>query len=624
VCGIAGCIAAPGAAPDRDALERMADALRHRGPDDRGIEVVGQVGLVHTRLAIVDPTPAGRAPMSLDGGRWWLTYNGEVFNHLELRARLGERPWRGGSDTETVLHALAEWGEDAPARCNGLFALAALDAERRRVLLVRDRFGVKPLYLARHGGGLWFASEVGALLAAGVPRRARLDVLRHSIGYGWAEGRLTPIEGVERLAPGTLTSVDLATLEVAERRWYEPAQAVDPERAAALASRPRRDLAGELERELRASVRRRLMADVPVGTMCSGGLDSSLVTAFARDEHPRIVAYNASVADQPWADEGPWARRVADGLGVELRTARLDGAAWRAGLVDAVAHNEHPLMHESSVPMAMIAALARADGVKVLLSGEGADELFAGYDFLHADAYRALLPAPARARQRLELARGRVGGLASRRGRGLGRAVRRRLVERPAAGAVAQPPRAPSAAEWGERVAERAAAAYAHHPGPGGALEAALLGDLSLYLPHLLNRQDKNTMQASVETRVPFLDPAVVALAVNLPLEARTRPLRKGVLRDLGHAHLPRGVARRAKVGFGFDVRLYLEGAARPRFLGEGMLRETLGVDAATWRETVARAASHQALRLWSGEVWCRLFLDARSREDVAAELWLG
>jgi asparagine synthase (glutamine-hydrolysing) len=621
VCGIAGCIAPPGAAPDRAALERMARALAHRGPDDHGVEVAGQVGLVHTRLSIVDPSPAGHQPMELDDGRWWLTYNGEVFNHLELRDELGPREWRGGSDTETLLHALDAWADDAVARCNGLFAFAALDSARRRLLLARDRFGVKPLYLARHDGSLWFASEIGALLAAGVAGAARPDVLAHAVGYGWAEGPQTPFAGIDRLAPGTLLEIDLETLAESERRWYDPAAAVDPERMAALSEAGRGELGEMLEAELRASVRRRLMADVPVGTMCSGGLDSSLITALAREEHPRIVAYNAAVTDQPGADEGPWARLVARELGVELRTAPMGAAAWRGGLVHAVRHHEFPLMHESSVPMAMIAALAHGDGVKVLLSGEGADELFAGYDFLHPAEYRAVLPASARLRQRLELIRARADALRRRGGRGLWRGLWRR-----APGTTAQlaflPPWAASAAAHTEEVRERARRAYAHRPAPEGELEAALLGGLSTYLPHLLNRQDKNTMQASIETRVPFLDPAVVSLALNLPVSARTQPLRKGVLRDVGARLLPRAVARRAKVGFGFDVRRYLAPAARPEFLRDGVLRDTIEVPRAQWGDLSAAAASHGALRLWTGEIWCRLFLEGQDEAEVEAALW--
>jgi asparagine synthase (glutamine-hydrolysing) len=271
--------------------------------------------------------------------------------------------------------------------------------------------------------------------------------------------------------------------------------------------------------------------------------------------------------------------------------------------------------------MAMIAALAHADGVKVLLSGEGADELFAGYDFLHADEYRAVLSPSARLRQRVELVRARAAGLRRRRGRGLWHGLRARAAAR-AADPAFLPPWAPSVAAYAEAVRDRARRAYAHHPGPVGDLEAALLGDLSTYLPHLLNRQDKNTMQASIETRVPFLDPGVVGLALNLPLPARTQPLRKGVLRDLGSRHLPRAVARRAKVGFGFDVRRYLAPAVRPEFLREGALRDVLQVSRADWDALAAGAASHGALRLWTGEIWCRLFLEGQADATVEAALW--
>ena len=621
MCGIAGCVVEPGARPERGALERMADALGHRGPDDRGIEVVGNVGLVHTRLSIVDPSPAGHQPMGDEAEEWWLTYNGEVFNHLELRAELPGTSWRSGTDTETVLRALAAWGEDAVPRCNGLFAFAALDARRRRLLLVRDRFGVKPLYLTRHAGGLWFASELRALLAAGVPARARPDVLAHSVAYGWANGRQTPLEGIDRVLAGTVVGIDLDSQVLDERRWYDPAAAVDPERAAALASRSRDALAQEVEAALRASVRRRLMADVPLGAMCSGGLDSSLIAAFARDEQPGLVAFNAAVADQPAVDEGAWATRVARHLGIDLRTTVMSADSWRAGLVDAVRHNEFPLMHESSVPMAEIAALARAAGVKVLLSGEGADELFAGYDGLHTAEYRAFLPPALARRQRLTALLRRADALRRRRGRDLVGGLRRRL-ERPPDSRVTRPPTAASSDAHDAEVAARAAAAYAHHPGARGKLEAGLVGDLQTYLPHLLNRQDKNTMQHSIETRVPFLDPDVVALSLNLPLEARATPERKGVLRDLARTHLPRGVATRAKLGFGFDVRGYLDGAARPDFLADGRLRDALAVPADEWRAAVAHLSSAHALRLWTGEVWCRLFVDGEDDAAVEAALW--
>lgn len=602
MCGIAGCVAAPGTRADEDALRRMAVALAHRGPDDSGVVVQDNVGLVHTRLAIVDPTPAGHAPMRGPAG-WWLTYNGEVFNHRALRATLGpEVEWRGGSDTETVLRLLERFGEGALPRLNGLFAFAALDPSGRRLLLARDRFGVKPLYVARHAGALWFASEIGALLAAGVPREPDRDVLAQALVRGWSNGPWTPIAGVTRVMPGTLVSVALDTLDADERRWYDPLEAIDPASASS---------AADLEPALRASVERRLMADVPIGAMCSGGLDSSLITAFARDAAGGPVhAFNASVPDQPDYDEGEWARRVARHLGVELHTVELTADAWRADLVGVVRHIEYPLTHESSVPMMQIAALARSLGVKVLLSGEGADELFGGYSWLHLEdaadfAARTRRPeAAARAAYRFAQRRLRAG--------------RQTLRE---------PLRGPSERvyEWERAELERSIAAYGHlRVRSRRRLAGGLAWDLATYLPHLLNRQDKSTMQSSIETRVPFLDPEVVAVALNMPLEQRLEPERKQVLRDIARRVLPDGVADRPKVGFGFEIDRYLGAdVARPGFIADGRLREALGVaDRPAWQARVAAAAGQSALLLWTAEIWCRQFLDGDSDDAVADALW--
>jgi asparagine synthase (glutamine-hydrolysing) len=259
--------------------------------------------------------------------------------------------------------------------------------------------------------------------------------------------------------------------------------------------------------------------------------------------------------------------------------------------------------------MMQIAALARSLGVKVLLSGEGADELFGGYSWLHLEDFADFR------------ARGRRGQAAAR---ALYRFAQRRLgVGRQE---LREPLRGPSERvnDWEREALDHALAAYEHHRGPRRRVEGGLLWDLATYLPHLLNRQDKSTMQASVETRVPFLDPEVVRVALNMPLERRLEPDRKQVLRDIGRRVLPDGVAERPKVGFGFEVDRYLgAGAARPEFLADGRLREALGVaDRSAWRARVAGAAGQSALLLWTAEIWCRQFLDGDSDDAVADALW--
>ncbi len=582
----------------------MAEALAHRGPDDSGLEIRGSVGMAHTRLAIVDPTAAGHQPMEAPSGRWLVTYNGEIFNHGELRAELPAASFRGHSDTETLVHALDAWGETALPRLNGMFAFAALDVSGRRLLLARDRFGKKPLYLARAEGVVWFASEMRALFAAGVPRRARPDVLNHSLAHGWPQGSATPVEGVERLLPGRLASIDLDKLTVSRSRWYDPATQVDPELSERLARTPRAQLVELLEAALRDSVRRRLMADVPLGIMCSGGLDSSIVAALARQEASgTIAAFTGSVTGGGRLDELEWARRVAEALGIELEAVSIDAQSWRPALVPAVEHFEYPLPHESAVPIAQISAAAERHGVKVLLTGEGADELFGGYPFFHEREFRRALGGARRIAPRRAAAE-----------------LAARFRSRPQ-----EPPPAPAVVAFEEEVDRSAAAAYAHHDGARGELEAGLLGDLSRNaLPFLLNRMDKNAMQASVETRVPFLDPHVVGLALNLPLEHRVGLERKSLLRAVAARHLPAELAARPKqVGLELDSGRWFEGAARPGFLWDGSLREALGVPAERWRTRLSGLTGNQGMAAWTGEIWCRLALEGSPASAVAAELWL-
>jgi asparagine synthase (glutamine-hydrolysing) len=430
-----------------------------------------------------------------------------------------------------------------------------------------------------------------------------------------------PVPADPPRAPGSIVTVELTTLALSQSAWFRPSEVVDPDRMEELARRGHTRLTAELEDVLRASARRRLMADVPIGTMCYGGVDSSLITAFAADEQPAIRAYTASIADQPDADEAQWARKVAATVGVELRTIRVTAESWRRDLVAVVRHNEYPMRHESSVPMAKIAETARSDGVKVLLSGEGADKLFGGYDGRHQSSYEALVPREQLRRDLRRTAAARAREVWLRRGRGASGSMVSIVRRRPSAvlSRLSDDPR--GAAESG-LLESCCRLAYAHHQGAHAALEAALLGDLSTFLPHLLNRQDKATMQHSIETRVPFLDPEVVALALNLPLEARVMPVRKGILRDLARRQLPHGVAGRYKFGFGFDVRRYIGDAANPCFLEDGHLRQVFAIPAEAWRRAVRGLHRRHVLRFWTGEIWCRLFLDGRSVGTIESELW--
>lgn len=613
MCGIAGCVVAPGRRPDRAALCAMARALEPRGPDDEGIEVWENVGLVNRRLAIVDTSEAGHQPISDAGGRWTISFNGEVYNHLELRDELGARSWRGRSDSETLVAALAGWGEAALARCNGPIGLAALDRERRLLLLARDRFQKKPLYVARHAGAVWFASEVRALLAAGVPARCDRDALLHSAVRGWLNGPLTPFGGIERLAGGTLREIDLETHAQRDRTWFDPTEQLDPGYARELAALPAEELTRAFDRTLAAAVERRLMSDVPLGTMLSGGLDSALVTALAREAGADVTAFTASVPSQPRVDEIRHARRASDALGVRLETATVEPGHWPRLLVRAVWLHEYPLLNPGIALIEPIAALARERGVKVLLTGEAADELLAGYDHLHPwEMVRFLSPREAALRAAGAVRRyGDSGAKVLARWRGV------RFASPPPF------PREPRAERGRRELVARAKDARGAGEGTRARLEAELLADLYYsHFGHLLNRMDKNAMGASVETRVPFLDPELTRLVLNLPLERRVGRHPKPILREVAGTHLPPEIACRQKqMSMHYDLAGVFA-ALDPAALADGALREALGLAPGDWAEVLTPRSAVAPIWLWSAEIWARLFLRGESAEQVEGALF--
>jgi asparagine synthase (glutamine-hydrolysing) len=620
MCGIAGCVLVHGARPERHRLEAMRDALGHRGPDDSGIEVVGNVGLVHTRLAIVDLSERGHQPMRHPSGEWWISYNGEIYNHLGLRREFDEALFAGESDTETLLWGLQRWGPSVLSRLSGQFALAALDLRGERLLLGRDRFGIKPLYVTRFDGGVWFASEPAALLAAGAPAEPVDTAWEKIINGSYFGGEATLLDGIRRVAPGSWTALSLKDVGVTSWQWHHPSDDVDATRAARLARRSRSDLTSELEDTLRACVHGALLADAKVGTLLSGGLDSSLITALAVEAKPDLVAFGASYAADGVLDEGPPARRVADALGIEFDLLEVTPSEWRRGFVAATLQFGSPLANASSVTVAQLADRARRRGVKVLLTGEGADELFGGYDSLHAAKLATFLPWPQR------IVRSAEPMLVGDPLRVPLRALRRvwRLVERHVLGRAAPPTWTNlTRAEPDDDALADTMAAYAHHRGERCTLEAGLLNQLDYTLSWLLNRMDKNVMGASVEARVPFLEPDVVKLVLNLPLEARVGPWSKGILRDVARRVLPWRIAHRPKIyGMDFAASGWIAQAADQRFLADGILRETLRIPEVEFRRVLSAAAGSPSLRVWSAEVWCRSVFAGNSIDEIERELW--
>lgn len=556
MCGIAGIVRAdPDRPVEEDALRRMARALRHRGPDGFGLARAPGAGLVSTRLAIVD-LPGGWQPMQGTSGAL-LVYNGEAYNHPELRAELTREGARFAteSDTEVVLALLERDGPAALHRCNGQFALALWEPGSRRLTLARDRFGVRPLHWASlPDGGLAFGSECKALFASGeVDAAPDLQGIDDVFTLWGARPPRTVFAGVNQLPPGGLLVWEAERGVVEERRWWEPDLAPP-------AAPPPSDLRELLE----DAVRLRLRADVPVGTYLSGGLDSSLITALAqRASDHELRTFSVAFHDARY-DERAHQEHVARTLGTRHHVVEIGPREIADGFSHLVWHAETPLIRTAPVPLALLAQATRAHGITVVATGEGADELFWGYDLFKETAIRALHTSePERAARLLDALYPYVEASAARRGP----AWRRFFFE---AGDPGDPLfshqtriAATSAVKAFYRDELRAALATADplarlraqlppafaHWTP--LQRAAYLELTTLLGPNLLAAQgDRVAMAHGVEGRFPFLDHRVFAHAAALPPQHKLEPetLReKAALRDLAAQLLPPEIAARTK-----------------------------------------------------------------------------
>jgi asparagine synthase (glutamine-hydrolysing) len=376
MCGIVG-IASLSSMTDRALLLTMRDSMRHRGPDDSGIWQSGdrRVGLAHRRLAIIDLSPGGRQPMLDSSDRFSIIFNGEIYNYQELRLeleRLGHG-FRTASDTEVILEAYRAWGEDCLARLNGMFAFALYDNQSRRLFLARDRAGEKPLFYRYTPGKFVFDSELKALMAdPAFPREIDLDALQYYLAYGYVPGELCILSGVRKLAQGQAIRYDL---DADDLRVWHYWQLPDP---SAKPSASEEELIEELEERLTDAVRRQLVADVPIGILLSGGIDSSLVTALAaKVSSGPVRTFTISFPGHGTYDEGPHARLVARHFGTE-HTELVAEPASVGLLPELVRQYDEPMADSSMVPTFMVSRLIRRHAT-VALGGDGGDELFGGY-----------------------------------------------------------------------------------------------------------------------------------------------------------------------------------------------------------------------------------------------------
>ena len=630
MCGIAGIVAADRIRPEECArLPRMRDIIAHRGPDDSGLHVDGFAGLAHRRLSIVD-LAAGHQPLANEDDSVWVAFNGEIYNHAELRPRLeaaGHR-YRTRSDTETIVHAYEQWGDACVERFRGMFAFAIWDAPRRRLLLARDRLGIKPLYWTLSGSRLVFGSEIKAILESRIVQVEANDAaIPELLSTRYLSGSETMFRGVHRLLPGHTLVFERGA--VTTRQWWDvpagPSHGRPPMSDG--------DAIGEFRARLDEAVRTRLMADVPLGMFLSGGLDSSAIAALmARMIDRPLQTFSVAFEDRAFS-ELEYAREVAGAIGADAHEIVIGAHDFFSALPRLVWHEDEPIAHPSSVPLYFVSRLAR-EHVKVVLTGEGSDELLAGYgkypralmNWRGGTAW-TLAPEPFRAfvaNTIVPRLPGRLGRYASRSFLAMPRTPEAMFFDNFAAIGLRR-----QANLLDARVAARATADAAYGPSRAffdtpdagsTVLDRLLYTDLKTYLVELLMKQDQMSMAASIESRVPFLDHPLVEFAAGLPPRMKLRGFTtKWVLREAVKSILPPSILTRRKMGFPVPFGIWA------RTTHTAMLRDIL-LDRRTRERGItdpktvgalidahAAGTQHGADALWSLlnlELWYRTFVD--------------
>ena len=634
MCGIVGIVNLdPRETVDEALLKRMRDVLRHRGPDGEGLWAEGPVGFGHRRLAIVD-VAGGQQPMANEDESCWIVYNGEIYNHAALRPGLEARGhrYRTRSDTETIVHLYEEEQELCVERLRGMFAFALWDRARERLLLARDRLGIKPLYYAVTPRELLFASEIKAILAAeSIRPRLNETILPEFLATRFVAGEETFFRGVRKLLPGrTLTWS--ASDGVRTRRYWKLTVGED-DSGAGLEAR-----AGELRARLEAAVQSHLMSDVPLGLFLSGGLDSSgLAALMAPMVKTPIRTFAVGFAERE-ANELAYARLAARAVGAEHREVVVSPGEFFQALPRMIWHEDEPIAWHSSVPLYFVSRLAR-EHVKVVLTGEGADELFLGYNRYRVTAWNDRLGAvygavvPRAIREKMSVLTGR-----------LPRSVRRYAGR--SFLAVPPGPRAlffDNFATFTECQQQELLATpgllatrdphgeglRAYEEAAGGALDRMSQAELQTGLVELLMKQDQMSMAASLESRVPFLDHEFVEHAAGIPAQFKLRGWRtKAVLREALSGRVPRPILTRSKMGFPVPVGTWLRGTfwplveefvLGPRALARGLFQpEPLRRLAHEHRQGAWRHGD----RLWlliNLEIWQRIFIDGEDPADIGS-----
>jgi len=622
-----------------DVLAGMNRRIAHRGPDDEGFFVEENVGLAMRRLSIID-VKTGHQPISNENRDVWIVFNGEIYNHEELRAGLEAQghTYRTCSDTETVVHLYEQYGRDCVKHLRGMFAFVIWDRRKRVLFATRDRLGIKPLYYRWDGKALLFGSEIKTILAyPGIGAEFNQGTLAEYLAFGYITGQETMFAGIRKLMPGH-------TLELAERgdpkieRYWDLTTEVDRD------PKPREYYVKTYRELLEGAVESHLMSEVPLGMFLSGGLDSSAVAALAtRIRGDQIKTFAVGYGEEAFSELG-YAREVAKHIRSDHHEVRLSREEFFGTLPRLIWHEDEPIVWPSSVSLYSVARLAR-EHVVVVLTGEGSDETLAGYTryawtLLNSSmdsAYRTVTTDGLRRLVRRAIQGGPLGATLHRK---LGHTFLVRdgnswpsfyydnffsafasseQVEllTPAAKAAAGDAYAGTMAAW-----ERS---------QGDLLHRLLYADINSYLIELLMKQDQMSMAASIESRVPFLDHVLVEFTARIPAQYSIKGMAgKFILKEAVEDLLPKSIIYRQKMGFPTPWEYWLSGEQLDSL--ERMLLESRSTDRGLFRPEAMKSifSEHRAKvrdhgnRIWrlvNLEVWFRVMIDGESAESVGEQL---
>ncbi len=635
MCGIAGLYNYGSSSPvGMETLRAMAGSMVHRGPDDEGFHQDGDLGLAFRRLSIID-LQKGAQPISNENGSVWSVLNGEIYNYVELRESLERKGhlFKTNADSEVIPHLYEEYGHSFVEHLRGMFAIGLWDAGKRHLLAVRDRLGIKPLYYCDRGGSFAFASEIKALLAGGVAgREVDLQALSDYITFRYVPAPATMFKGIFKVPPGHVVTVGKTGMRI-DRYWdfnFDGREDGDD-----------RDLRERLRLMLRDCVRMRLMSDVPLGALLSGGIDSSVIVSIMSElmDSP-VKTFSVGFESAGPLSELPYARMISERFGTEHYEIVVGYNDLVKNLPHLVWQQDEPVTEPAAIPTYMVSLLARRH-VVVVLTGEGADELFAGYPQYGLESWAGRyqrIPGPLRDRlirplvsslpfafRRLKVVE-RSLSTASEAGRwsswfaGFSGRQKESLMSKDLASAVED--------LTGERIFE----SHASRLGAAHPVEKMLYVDTKVWLPDdLLMKMDKMSMAASLEARVPYLDHKLVEFAASLPLGMKLEGLQgKGVLRRLAKDMLPKEIIKRKKVGFVVPINVWFQRELKP--LLESMLFSERSLDRGYFEQgylnklvkehTEGRVDHRRELwTLLNLELWLRTFIDPGSPAPLEMSL---